>query len=106
ATLTASDEIGKSLLGSAVALSHDGNTALVGGPNDNEGSGAVWVFIRKGSTWTQQAKLAGEGESGSGEFGTSVALSSNGNTAVIGGPKDSSGIGAAWVFVRRGSNWV
>ncbi len=105
ATLTASDEIGHSGLGSAVALSSDGNTALIGGPDDNEGSGAVWVFTRRGSTWTQQVKLTGGGEIGSGKFGTSVALSSDGKTALIGGPSDNSGLGAAWVFTRRGSIW-
>jgi len=105
ATLTASDEIGKSLLGSAVALSSAGNTALIGGPDDNEGSGGVWVFVRRGSKWTEQAKLTGSGETGKGAFGTSVALSSDGRTALIGGPGDNSGLGAAWVFTRRGSTW-
>ena len=51
-------------------------TALIGGPGDNEGVGAAWVFTRSGTTWTQQgAKLTGSGETGAGEFGTSVALS-------------------------------
>src|SRR2546429_1951690 len=93
--ITASDEIGKSLLGSAVALSHDGDTALIGGPQDNNGIGAVWVFTRRGSTWTEQAKLTGVGEVGSGEFGTGVALSADGKTALIGGPGDNGGLGVA-----------
>ncbi len=105
ATLTASNEIGKSLLGSAVALDRDGDTALVGGPQDNNGIGAVWVFTRRGSTWTQQAKLTGGGAIGSAQFGTGVALSSDGKTALIGGPGDNSGLGAGWVFTRRGSTW-
>ena len=78
ATLTATDEIGHSLLGSAVALDRDGDTALVGGSQDNNGIGAVWVFKRRGSAWTERAKLTGLGEIGSGEFGTSVALSRDG----------------------------
>src|SRR5438552_17529355 len=86
ATLTASDEIGQSFLGSAVALSHDGDTVLVGGPQDNSGIGAAWVFARRGSTWREQAKLTGLGEIGSGTFGTSVALSANGKAALIGAP--------------------
>jgi hypothetical protein len=53
ATLTARDQIGNGVLGSAAALSHDGNTALLSGPEDKEGSGAVWVFTRRGSTWTE-----------------------------------------------------
>ena len=60
-----------------MALSADGNTALIGGPGDNDRVGAAWVFTRSGETWTQQGeKLTGNGESGEGEFGDSVALSS------------------------------
>jgi hypothetical protein len=106
ATLTASDEVGKSLLGSAAALSHDGNTALIGGPQDNNGVGAVWVFTRRGATWTERAKLTGGGEIGSGKFGTSVALSANGKTGLIGAPGDNGGLGAAWVVTRSGSTWT
>ena len=69
----------------------DGNTALIGGPADNGDVGAAWVFTRSGATWTQQGeKLTGGGESGAGAFGTSVALSSDGNTALIGGRGDNS----------------
>lgn len=64
ATLNASDEIGTSLVGSAVALSSDGKTALVGGRGDNGQVGAAWVFRRRGSKWTAQAKLTGGGEIG------------------------------------------
>jgi hypothetical protein len=106
ATLKTNDEVGHSGLGSAVALSADGKTALVGGPQDNQGIGAVWVFVRKGSAWTEQAKLTATGEIGNGRFGTSVALSGDGNTALIGGPADNGGLGAAWVFTRSGTKWM
>ena len=50
-----------------MALSGDGNTALIGGYADNTSVGAAWVFTRSGSTWTQQgSKLTGGGESGDG----------------------------------------
>ncbi len=69
----------KAGFGFSVALSREGNTALIGGPADNEGAGAAWVFTRTGEIWTQQgAKLTGGGESGGGEFGASVALSAEG----------------------------
>jgi hypothetical protein len=49
-----------------VALSADGNTAIVGGFGDNSGIGAAWVFIRSGGIWTQQGdKLVGSGAVGS-----------------------------------------
>ena len=103
--LTGGGEIGGALFGDSVALSSDGNTALIGGPGDS-GVGAAWVFTRSGSTWTQQGgKLTGSGASGDAEFGRSVALASDGNTALIGGPGDS-GVGAAWVFTRSGSTWT
>jgi hypothetical protein len=58
------------------------------------------VLTRAGSTWSQQgAKLTGSGELGGGEFGWSVALSSDGNTELMGGPFDDNHAGAAWVFV-------
>jgi len=105
--LTGSGETGEGEVGFSIALSSDGNTALVGGYQDNEGHGAAWVFTRSGTTWTQQgSKLTGSGESGAGEFGSGVALSSDGNTAVIGGIGDNSDHGAAWVFTRSGSTWT
>ena len=92
-------------LGFEVALSADGNTALVGGPFDNSDVGAAWVFTRTGVTWTQQAKLTGGNEIGTASFGGTVALSADGNTALVGGSGDNSGLGAAWVFTRSGGIW-
>lgn len=94
--------------GWSVALSADGNTAIVGGASDNSNAGAAWVFTRSGNTWTQQGnKLIGTGAIGSYVgLGTSVSLSANGNTAMVGGPLDSSATGAAWVFIRSGGTWT
>ena len=65
------------------------------------------MFTRSGSTWTQQGgKLTGSGESGDGWFGSSVALSAHGNTALIGGLRDDGNTGAAWVFTRSGGTWT
>ncbi len=98
---------GRGQFGFSVALSSEGNTALIGGLAYNGNTGAAWVFTRSGSTWTQQGpKLTGTGEIGAGEFGSSVALSSTGNTALIGGFRDNAGAGAAWVFTRSGSVWT
>jgi hypothetical protein len=93
--------------GNSVALSTDGNTAIVGGSTDAGGVGAAWVFTRSGGTWTQQGgKLVGTGAIGNANQGQSVALSGDGNTAIVGGPNDSGGAGAAWVFTRSGSTWT
>ncbi len=106
AELTAGEEHGEARFGRSVALSADGDTAMIGGPFDENGVGAVWVFTRSGSAWTQEgAKLTGKGEQGEGRFGSSVALSAEAETALIGGPTDE-GRGAAWVFTRSGSAWT
>ena len=99
--------------GSAVALSADGNTALIGGPNDNFQTGpvgAVWVFTRASGVWTQQGdKLVGNGMIGDTFHGSAVALSADGNTAIVGGFGDNGlingGVGAAWIYMRSGNVW-
>jgi hypothetical protein len=51
--------------------------------------------------WTQQGgKLVGTGGVVTPEQGWSVALSADGNTAIVGGYYDNDGTGAAWVFVQ------
>jgi FG-GAP repeat len=104
--------------GTSVAISGDGATVLVGDAADAGGIGAVWVFAGAGSSWTQQGpKLTADDELGSGELGASVALSGDGDTALIGGPQDNlqnqadgtappnSGSGAGWIFTRTGAAW-
>jgi hypothetical protein len=118
--LVGTGAVGSTNQGMSVALSADGNTAIVGGPGPNNAdrdrspvvgpAGAAWVFTRSGGTWTQEGgKLVGTtSEYGGGLWsqGASVALSSDGNTAIIGGPSDNRTTGAAWVFTRSGSIWT
>ena len=87
-------------------LGAEGNTALIGGPQDNSGVGGVWVFTRSAGKWSQLGgKLTGGGEKLKGEFGRSLALSPNGATAVIGGSEDSHAVGAAWIFQSATLQW-
>jgi hypothetical protein len=105
--LVGTGAVGGAWQGTAVALSADGNTAIVGGWQDNNGAGAVWMYTRAGGVWTQQGgKLVGTGAAGNAEQGYSVALSADGNTAIVGGPSDNSGAGAVWVFTRSGGVWT
>jgi hypothetical protein len=93
--------------GQAVALSADGNTALVGGPGYEHSNGAAWVYTRNGSTWSEQGEpLKGTDISSGPLFGDAVSLSEDGNTALIGGPADNVSFGAAWAFLRSGSEWA
>jgi hypothetical protein len=95
--------------GWSVAL--DGETLLVGAPGA-EGivydTGAAWVFVRAGATWSQQAKLVASDGSFGHEFGVSVDVS--GDRAAVGawlahdvafGPT-----GAAYVYARSGTSWT
>jgi hypothetical protein len=99
--------VGQTGQGASVSLSHDGNTAIIGGDGDNGGAGAAWVFIRSGGVWTQQGnKLVGTGATGTPQQGYSVALSADGNTATVGGIGDNAGAGAAWIFIRSDGVWT
>lgn len=109
AALTAAGGSGAELyFGSAVSLSADGNTAIVGAHGDNSGVGAAYVFTRVGSTWTQQgSKLIPAGGVGFLQlFGSSVALSADGNTALVGAWHDTNQTGAAYMFVRSSGGWA
>lgn len=106
AKLVGSGNTGTARQGLSVALSADGNTAIIGGDTDNSNQGAVWVFSRGGTTWSQQgSKLVGTGNTGAAFQGQSVALSADGNTAIVGGPLDNTLQGATWVFTRSGTTW-
>jgi len=130
--------------GFVVSLSQDGSTLAVAAPGEasaakgingdqNDDSitdaGAVYVFTRAGTAWSQQAyiKASNTGEPGVGDqfadgdrFGFSLSLSADGNTVAVGAIAEDSGAkgingdqndnsqansGATYVFVRTGTNW-
>src|SRR5439155_14547453 len=117
------------LFGYSVSLTADGNMLAVGsfdedGPdNKSNGTGAVYVFARTGTTWSQQAYLRASNGEPQDSLGVSVAISLDGNTIASGaldedclctgvnppgGDNDGSSntsAGAAYVFVRNGSAW-
>ncbi|HEX5010547.1 MAG TPA: FG-GAP repeat protein [Planctomycetota bacterium] len=94
-------------LGYGVSVAISGDTAVVSDPGlglsgvNWTGPGAVFVFVRQGTSWTKQAKIAEPDFASWSAFGTSIALS--GDTLVVGAgafPSD-----AAYVFVRNGAVW-
>jgi len=107
AKLVAPDAEANALFGRSVAV--EGDTLVVGAEGDSDsgaGSGSVYVFVRSGTSWTQQAKLLASDGAASDRFGRSVALS--GETALVGAyGDDDAGIvaGAAYVLVRSGTTW-
>jgi hypothetical protein len=98
--LVGTGAVGAAEQGSAVALSATGNTAIVGGFELSTTVGAAWVYTRSSGAWSQQgSKLVANGVLGSYlRQGNSVALSADGNTAIVGGPGDA---GGAWVYSAR-----
>jgi hypothetical protein len=80
--LVGSGAVGNAAQGYSVALSADGNTAAIGGPNDSSNAGAAWIFTRSNGVWTQQGeKLVGSDEAApySAQQGWAVALSADGH---------------------------
>jgi hypothetical protein len=104
--LIASDGTHSTLFGSSVAV--DSTTALVGATLARNSfgvtTGAVYVFVRNGSSWTQEAKLLASDGVDWDQFGSSVALS--GSTAIIGANNKANGRGEAYVFVQNGTTWT
>src|SRR5262249_55914285 len=102
--------------GTSIALSADGSTAILGGPGDNPWdrsvpfglgpAGAAWVFTRSNGVWTQQGNKLTSRAVASARQGIAVALSADGNIAIVGGYADDEGAGAAAVFTRNGGNWT
>jgi len=108
AKLTAADGASGDQFGFSVAI--DGDTAVVGAPYDDDNgtdSGSAYVFVRSGTTWTQQAKLTG-GDAVAFDFvGESVSIS--GDTIAIGGEGHDAGgsfSGVVYVFTRSGTTWA
>jgi hypothetical protein len=92
--------------GYSVAISGDGNTAIVGAYFDNNQIGAAYIYGRTPAGWSlQSGKLTPIGGTGATQyFGSSVSLSRDGNTALIGAYADNNSIGAAYIFVRSSEN--
>lgn len=110
AKLTASDGASGDTFGTSVAIS--GNFALIGSPNDDNGAitnqGSAYVYVRSGTSWTQQAKLTASDGAALDLFGSSVAIS--GTSALVGANSDQIGFnlyqGSAYVFVQAGLGWI
>jgi len=86
-----------------ISVSIDGDYAIIGASGKGLSEGASYIFVRSGTSWSQQGKLeALDGASGD-EFGFSVSI--DGNYAIIGAIGDETFIGAAYIFYRVGTSW-
>jgi len=117
AQLLASDVQASDGFSYSVSISGDGNYAAVGAIGEDGGAGdpvsnagAVYVFVRSGSTWTEQARL-NKTDSVSGDgFGRSVSINKDGSTLAVGEPyREVNGVnnvGRMTIFNRSGSSWT
>lgn len=89
-------------LGYDVAI--DGDTLVVGASSHDHGvnmSGAAYVFVRSGTTWSQQAELRASTPQTSAYFGDYVAI--EGDTILVGA---TGGVNTVYVFTRSGTVWT
>lgn len=122
------------VFGNAVDISADGNTIVVGSMledgsgtgvnpahnNSASNSGAAYVFVRSGTTWSQQAYLKSMAATkNTDQFGASVTISGDGNTVAVGATYEDGGnvginpvetetksaSGAVYVYKRSGTTW-
>jgi hypothetical protein len=95
-----------------VSLSADGNTLAAGDQRDGANSqGAVYIFTRSGTTWSQQTKITLASPANEQQFGGIVRLSADGNTLAVGMRYFDQRVitpsipGKAWVYTRSGTTW-
>ena len=110
AQLNGTNGVANDRFGGSVGIS--GDTAVVGaylntvGANSSQGS--AYVFIRNGTTWTQQQRLTAADGAANDNFGYSIGIS--GETVIIGASLDDVGAnadqGSAYIFVRTGAIWT
>ena len=93
------------LTGDTLAVGATGEASADGNQTDNSApdSGAVYVFTRTGSNWSQQAYIKASNTEVGDWFGYSLALA--GNTLAVGAPGEANASGAVYVFTRTGSVW-
>jgi hypothetical protein len=106
--LVPADTVAVDFFGTAVAVG--GDTLVAGSPFDDDGAlngGSAYVFVRSGTTWTQQDKLVALDASTGDFLGSSVALAGERAIAGAGGADPAGdGSGAAYVFARTGTTWA
>ena len=129
-------------MGYAIAISQDGNTiaggaadedcmtpGIVAGPThvcqddqpQDNSSGAVYVFVRDGNTWSQQAFIKSSNPDKEDWFGARLTLSGDGNALAVGAQVEDGGskgingdqknqsaedTGAIYFFTRKGTTWT
>jgi len=96
-----------------LAISDDGNYIVAGAAGDDDtaaNAGALYVFVRSGTSWSQQQKIQASDAQDGDQFGYAVDISGDGNYIIAGAPYEDTGSGAnsngkAYIFIRSGTSW-
>lgn len=118
--LAADDGDSIDLFGTAVALAPDGTAAVIGAPRDEDpngrAAGSAYVFTQDDGTWTQQQKLASNDADARGGFGSSVTISTEHASILVGAENDESphgadtepmwDAGAVYAFTQSNGTWI
>lgn len=101
--------------GTSVAISGDSTTALIGSWGDTDPSstdepvGSAYIFSNQEGSWSQETKLTADAPDEGDQFGSQVAISNGGTTAIIGDPADDytygNGVGSAYIFKKNNNSW-
>ena len=98
AMIKASDAAASDKFGYSVSISDDGDTITVGAFNES-GTGAAYIFIRSGASWSQVNKIQASNAQSGDEFGNSISISNK--SVIVGAPEEdttASGSGSAYIF--------
>lgn len=114
AILTASDKAAGDNFGSKVQISKDGTRAVIaayfGDPSGLNNAGKAYVYVRSGTTWTEEAILTASDKAAGDNFGQSVSINSNGTRIAVGAhladPSGLNNAGKAYIFSRSGTTWT
>lgn len=110
--IMASDKANGLGFGIDVAISADGNTAIIGSrlaTGVGVGTGAVYSYTRTAGSWGGEQKFYASDGAGNNDFGTALALSEDGLTAIVGvalsDPGGKMNAGAAYVYTKTAGTW-
>ena len=97
---------GTTLVGMVMPGSATGLISVTNGSGTGSGTGNFTITTTPFPSGQQGSKLVGTGATGAALQGISVAMSADGNTAIVGGYSDNSNVGAVWIYTRSGGSWT
>ena len=107
AKLIANDSSNGENFGSSLSINGNATCIAIGADNDNNQTGAAYIFTGSGNTWTQQAKITASDGANNDNFGRSIAITSDASHVVIGAPDAGTGNpGAAYVYSNVANTWT